>query len=185
MRYSRLKKSIETMLGESSRKVPVRSNKSQAIKKFKRSTKVAKKRKVSYDSEDDEYDLATLDGDIGSVTIKDEELQQWTVGPRTRGKKVDLKEVFDSDSSTGPELRKQGDGSSDDYKMEGVSEDEDDLHTDEAQKDEDDQSASRRRKSDQSIYRKIDTTNSAITAFKRLSRPFPRSVPDQGAKEAL
>jgi hypothetical protein len=82
MRYSRLKKSIETMLGESSRKVLVGSNKSPAIKKIKSSTKVAKKRKVSYDSEDDEHDLATLDGDIGSVTIKDEELQQWTAGPR-------------------------------------------------------------------------------------------------------
>src|ERR1700757_4285558 len=129
MRYSRLKKSIESMLGESSRKAPVGSTKTPAIKKIKTSTTVAKKRKL-YDSEDDEYDLTTLDEDIDSVTINDEELQQWTARPRTRGKKIDLKEAFDSDSSTGPGLRNQGDGSSDDYKMEDVSEDEDELHTD-------------------------------------------------------
>lgn len=186
MRYSRLKKSIETTLGESSRKAPVGSTKTRAIKKIQTSTTVAKKRKLSYDSEDDEYDLATLDEDIGSVTIKDEELQQWTAGPRTRGKKIDLKEAFDSDSSTGPGLRKRGDGSSDDYKMEDVSEDEDELHTDEAYKDEDSQPVSRRRKSgSKSTNRKTDTTNSAITAFKRLNRPFPRSVPDKSAKETL
>ena len=186
MRYSRLKKSIETMLGESSRKAPVWSTKTSAIKRVKTSTTVAKKRKLSYDSEDDEYDLATLDKDIGSVTINDEELQQRTAGPRTRGKKVDLKEAFDSDSSTGPGLHKQGDGSSDDYKMEDVSEDEDELHANEAYKDEDRQPVSRRRKSgSKSTNRKTDTTNSAITAFKRLSRPFPRSVPDRSSKETL
>jgi hypothetical protein len=186
MRYSRLKKSIETMLGESSRKVPVGSTKTPTIKKIKTSATVAKKRKLSYDSEDDEYDLAALDEDIGSVRIKDEELQQWTAGPRTRGKRVDLKDAFDSDSSTGPGLRKQGDGSSDDYKMEDVSEDEDKLHTDEAYKDEDGQPVSRRRKSgSKSTNRKTDTANSAVTAFKRLNRPFPRSVPNKSAKETL
>jgi hypothetical protein len=186
MRYSRLKKSIETMLGESSRKAPVGSTKTPAIKKIKTSTTVAKKRKLSYDSEDDEYNLATLDEDIGSVTINNEELQQWTAGPRTRGKKIDLKEAFDSDSSTGPGLRKQGYGSSDDYKMEDVSEDEDEIDTDEAYKDEDGQPVSRRRKSSsKSTNRRTDTTNSAITAFKRLNRPFPRSVPYKSAKETL
>jgi hypothetical protein len=186
MRYSRLKKSIETMLGESSRKAPVWSTKTSAIKKVKTSTTVAKKRKLSYDSEDDEYDLATLDKDIGSVTVNDEELQQWTPGPRTRGKKIDLKEAFDSDSSTGPGLRKQGDGSGDDYKMEDISEDDDELHTNEAYKDEDDQPVSRRQKSgSKSTNRKTDTTNSAITAFKGLNRPFPRLVPDRIAKETL
>jgi hypothetical protein len=185
MRYSRLKKGIETMLGESSRKAPVGSTKTPAIKKIKTSTTVAKKRKLSYDSEDDEYNLATLDEDIGSVTINNEELQQWTAGPRTRGKKIDLKEAFDSDSSTGPGLRKQGDGSSDDNKMEDVS-DEDEIDTDEAYKDEDNQPVSRRWKSgNKSTNRKTDTTNSAITAFKRLNRPFPRSVPYKSAKETL
>jgi hypothetical protein len=186
MRYSRLKKSIETMLGESSRKAPVGSTKTPAIKKIKTSTTVARKRKFSYDSEDDEYDLVTLDEDIGSVTIRDEELQQWIAGPRTRGKKIDLKEAFDSDSSTGPGLRKQGDGSSDDYNMEDISEGEDELHTDEAYKDEDGQPVSKRRKSSsKSTNRKTDTTNSAITAFKSLNRSFPRSVPDKSAKETL
>jgi hypothetical protein len=186
LRYSRLKKSIETMLGESSRKAPVGSTKTPAIKKIKTSPTVAKKRKVSYDSEDDEYDLVTLDEDIGSVTIKDEELQQWTAGPRTRGKKIDLKDAFDSDSSTGPGLRKESDGSSDDYKIEDVSEDEDELYTNEAYKDEDGQLVSRRRKSgSQSTNRKADTTNSAITASKSLNRPFPRSVPDKSVNETL
>ena len=186
MRYSRLKKSIETMLGESSRKAPVWPTKTSAIKKVKTSTTVAKKRKLSYDSEDDEYDLATLDVDIGSVTIKDEELRQWTARPRTRGKKIGLKEAFDSDSSTGPGLRTQSDGSSDDYKMEDISEDEDELHTDEAYKDEDGQPVSRRQKSgSKSTNRKTDTTTSTTTAFKRLNTPFPRSVPDKSAKETL
>ena len=186
MRYSRLKKSIKTMLGESNRKAPVRPTKTPAIKKIKTSTTVAKKRKLSYDSEDDEYDLATLDEDTGSVTINDEELQQWTTRPRTRGKKIDLKEAFDSDSSTGPGLRKQGDGSSDDYKMEDVSEDEDELHTDEAYKDEDGQPVSKRQKSgSKSTNRMTDTTNSTITAFKRLNRPIPRSGADKTAKETL
>jgi hypothetical protein len=186
MRYSRLKKGIETMLGESSRKAPVGSTKTPAIKKIKTSTTVAKKRKLSYDSEDDEYNLATLDEDIGSVTINNEELQQWTAGPRTRGKKIDLKEAFDSDSSTGLGLRKQGDGSSDDYKMEDVSEDEDEIDTDEAYKDEDGQPVSRRRKSgSKSTNKRTDTTNFAITAFKRLNRTFPRSVHDKSAKETL
>lgn len=183
MRYSRLRKNIETTLGESSRKAPVGSTETSAIKKVKTS---AKKRKISYDSEDDEHDLATLDEDIGSVVIKNEELQQWTVGPRTRGKKIDLKQAFDSDSSSGPGLHKQDDGSSDEYKMEDVSEDEDELHTDEAHEDEAGQPVSRRRKSgSQSTNRNVDTARSVITAFERLSRPLLRSVPDEGAKETL
>ena len=80
MRYSRLRKNIETTLGESSRKALGGSTKAPAVKKVKTSTTVAKKRKISYDSEDDEHDLATLDEDIGNAVIKNEELQQWTAG---------------------------------------------------------------------------------------------------------
>jgi hypothetical protein len=186
MRYSRLRKNIETTLGESSRKALGGSTKAPAIKKVKTSTTVAKKRKISYDSEDDEHDLATLDEDIGNAVIKNEELQQWTAGPRTRSKKIDLKQVFDSDSSIGLGLHEQGDGSSDEYKMEDVSEDEDEFHTDEAHEDEDGQPVSRQGKSgSQSTNKNMDTANSVITAFKRLSRPFPGSVPDKGAEETL
>jgi hypothetical protein len=180
MRYSRLRKNIETTLVASSRKAPVGSTKSPAIKKVKTPTTVAKKRKFSYESEDDEHDLAALDEDIDSAVIKNEELQQWTAGPRTRGKKIDLKQAFDSDSSTGPGLHKQSDESSDEYKMEDVSEDENEFDTDEAHTDEDGQPVSKRERSgSQSTNRNMDTANSVITEFKRLSRPFPGSVPDK------
>jgi hypothetical protein len=186
MRYSRLRKNIEAALGESSRKAPVGFNKTPAIKKIKTSTTVAKKRKISYGSEDDEYDLATLDEDIGSVMIKEEEFEQWTTRLRTRGKKIDPKQAFDSDRSAGRGPRKQGHGSSEEYKKEDVSEDEDELHIDEVHNDKDGQPAAGRRKSgNQSTNKNLDTADFAIMAFMRPSKPSPRSGPDKSATETL
>ena len=187
MRYRRLKKNIETKLaenGENGKKETVRSTKVPHAKKVKDTIGSNKKRKVSYESGNEDRGAATLNDEIGHVTIKDEEFQEWTIGPRTRSKKIDLKDAFESDSSNGPGLRTQDDGSSDDYKMEDVSKDEEEFHTDDDE--EDDQSASRRRKSgSQSAHGKMTTAEFATTAFKISSEAIPRSVPDNYAKKTV
>jgi hypothetical protein len=193
MRYSRLKKNIEIKLGKSRKKGPAASTKAPTVstptpaaKKIKPSHGPSKKRKASYETEEEEPNTPTLHETIGSVTIKDEELQEWTVGPRTRGKKIDLKDAFESDSSSGRGLRNQDDGSSDDYEMEDVSDDEEEFDADEAGEDEDDQPVSGRRKgSSQSVNRKMSIAESMTPAFKKSSKAIPRSVPDEYINETI
>jgi hypothetical protein len=190
MRYSRLKKSIEMKLGENSKKGPVASIKALAVSTSTQITKKAKpgpgssrKRKALHESEEGEPHTPFLDEKIDNGTIGDEDFEEWTAGRRTRGKKINLKDAFDSDSSSGPKLRNEDHGSSDDYDAEEVSEDEEEYHADEAE-DEDDQPVSRRRKSNsQPASRKMSTTKSAIKVFKNSSKEIPRLVPDQYANE--
>ena len=183
MRYSRLKRNIENKIGVNIKKGPAASIRGPAMKNTKPAVDSNKKRKASYESGGEASDVTDLDDDVGNVSVKDEGPQEWTFGPNTRGKKIDLTDAFDSDKSTGPEQRNGGNGSSDDYEMEDVSEDEEEFHVDEADKEEDYQPGPIRRKSrSQSANKKTRTAKSAITSFKKSSKPVPRYLPKNYAR---
>jgi hypothetical protein len=192
MRYNRLKKNIESKLGENSKKAPVASIKALAVSTSTQVNKNAKpglgpgrKRKVLHESEKEEPDTPTLDEKIGNDTIEAQDFKEWTAGRRTRGKKINLKDAFDSDSSSGPKLRNEDHDSSDDYEIDEVSEDEEEYHAEEA-KDESDELASTRRKSvSQPASRKMSTNKSAIKVSKNSRKAILRIESDKNTGETL
>jgi hypothetical protein len=185
MRYSRLKKNIETKLRAASKEVPGTSAKAPAVSTISLATKKiipgrrpSKKRKIMHETEGEESVVLTHDENIGSATIKDEEFQEWRAGPKTREKKIDLGDSFDRDSdSSGLSELGIRDGE-DDYDMEDVSEDEEEFSADEVEGHEADQPVSRRRKSSsQSAKRNMSTAKSTNKLFEKSSEANPRSVP--------
>ena len=181
MRYRRLKKNIEARIGSCSKRVSA----AFVTKKIKPATGSSKKRKVSNESEDEEHNVATLDKDIGNVLMKEEGLQQGTFRRRTRGKKIDLKDAFDSDSSIGFRQGDQGDSTSDDYRMEDVSDEDKEYNVDEADKEEDDQPVAQLRNTIHSANKTTGNTKSATTTSKKSSKRVPRPVLDDYAEETL
>jgi hypothetical protein len=184
MRYSRLKKNIEDKLGEGSKKAPVSSAGSTGAADVTSAIGSNKKRKASYEDENEQMELASFGNKIGNATISIKP-QEDTIGPRTRGKRIDLTAAFknDSDSSSGPGLGDQDDAGDDDYEMEDISDDEADFHPDETTEDEDNQPVSRSKSRGQSAKRKTITAKSTFMAFKKSSKAIPRSVPDTNARE--
>lgn len=184
MRYSRLKKNIEDKLGEGSKKAPASSTGSTAAAKVTSAIGSNKKRKASYEDENEQMQLSSFGNKIGNATASIK-LQEDTIGPRTRAKRIDLTEAFksDSDSSSRPGLGDQDDAGDDDYEMEDISNDEEDFHPDETTEDEDNHPASRSKSRGQSAKRKTITVKSTLMAFKKSSKAIPRSVPDISARE--
>ena len=161
MRFSRLKKNIESKLDGG-----IKTAKPQ---KSKPSAATSKKRKISSD-DDDDSSLSESEGHIGDFKIKaegDQDLLQ--TKPRTRGKKIDVKDAFESDGSNAGGGRLHNE-SSDEYKMEDISEDKEEFQID---NDGDDEPVSKRRKStSQSFGRKRSTTKIIVSKLT----PAPRKT---------
>ena len=168
MRFSRLKKNIEGALaGGPKGTIPF----TKVIKAHESKSTVTtlKKRRRLPHQEDESSSLSELESEIENIDIRFEGKNDTFHNKlRLRGKKIDVKPAFESDSSI-TDRAHEDDESNDDYKTEGISEDEEESQVDH---DEGAQPVSKRRKrTNQSAGRSITmiSTSKSTPASRKAS----------------